>query len=165
MALPRAEANTKMSGESALKNSGKAASVRVGCRYPLRGALPFAPGERFPDARFRQPPHFHKTWREGTHQHPARRFKRKTLSSSTNQKNSGKLQIVMKENRYEMIIWWSVEDDVYVVDVPELPGCMAHGTTRQTAIKNAEAAIKFWIRTAKDDGSEIPQPRGRLLVA
>ena len=71
----------------------------------------------------------------------------------------------MKQNGYEMIIWWSVEDDAYVVDVPELPGCMAHGDTRQSAIKNAEDAIKFWIKTAKDDGKEIPQPRGRLLVA
>ena len=71
----------------------------------------------------------------------------------------------MKQNGYEMIIWWSNEDGAYVVDVPELPGCMAHGATRQSAIKNAEDAIKFWIKTAKDDGKEIPQPRGRLLVA
>ena len=71
----------------------------------------------------------------------------------------------MKQNGYEMIIWWSVEDAAYVVDVPELPGCMAHGDNRQAAIKNAEDAIKFWIKTAKDDGKEIPQPRGRLLVA
>lgn len=71
----------------------------------------------------------------------------------------------MKQNSYEMIIWWSAEDDAYVVDVPELPSCMAHGATRQAAIQNAEDAIKFWIKTAKDDGKEIPQPRGRLLVA
>jgi predicted RNase H-like HicB family nuclease len=71
----------------------------------------------------------------------------------------------MKPNSYEMIIWWSTADDAYVVDVPELHGCMAHGATRQAAIKNAEDAIKFWIRTAKDDGLEIPVPRGRLLVA
>jgi predicted RNase H-like HicB family nuclease len=71
----------------------------------------------------------------------------------------------MKQNGYEMIIWWSTEDDAFVVDVPELSGCMAHGDTRQVAIKNAEAAIKFWIKTAKDDGLEIPEPRGRLLVA
>jgi predicted RNase H-like HicB family nuclease len=51
------------------------------------------------------------------------------------------------------------------VDVPELPGCMAHGATRQAAIKNAEDAINFWIKTAKDDGKEIPEPRGRLVVA
>ncbi|MEO5803006.1 MAG: type II toxin-antitoxin system HicB family antitoxin [Verrucomicrobiota bacterium] len=67
--------------------------------------------------------------------------------------------------KHEMILWRSTEDDAYVVDVPELPGCMAHGATRQLAIKNAEDAIKFWIKTAKDDGKEIPQPRGRLLVA
>jgi predicted RNase H-like HicB family nuclease len=71
----------------------------------------------------------------------------------------------MKSNSYEMIIWWSVEDDAYVVDVPELPGCMAHGVTRQEAIQNAEAAIKFWIKTAREDGQEIPQPRGRLVYA
>ena len=71
----------------------------------------------------------------------------------------------MKPNSYEMVIWWSVEDDAYVVDVPELPGCMTHGNTRPSAIKNAEDAIKFWIKTAKEDGAEIPQPRGRLVVA
>ena len=71
----------------------------------------------------------------------------------------------MKPNRYEMIIWWSTEDDAYVVDVPELPGCMAHGSTRQAAIKNAEDVIKFWIKTAKDDSVEIPMPRGRLVFA
>jgi predicted RNase H-like HicB family nuclease len=66
---------------------------------------------------------------------------------------------------YEMIILWSAEDDAYVVDVPELPGCMAHGANRQTAIKNAEGAIKFWIKTAKEDGLEIPVSRGRLIFA
>ncbi|MGA2541585.1 MAG: type II toxin-antitoxin system HicB family antitoxin [Verrucomicrobiota bacterium] len=71
----------------------------------------------------------------------------------------------MKPNRYEMIVWWSEEDTAYVVDVPELPGCMAHGSTRHAAIKNAEDAIKFWIKTAKDDGLEIPLPRGRLVFA
>ena len=64
-----------------------------------------------------------------------------------------------------MIVWWSAEDAAYVVDVPELSGFMAHGDTRQDAIKNAEDAIKFWIKTAKDDGLEIPQPRGRLIFA
>jgi predicted RNase H-like HicB family nuclease len=64
----------------------------------------------------------------------------------------------MKTDTYEMIIWWSAEDEAYVVDVPELPGCMADGATRQ-------AAIKFWIKTAKDDGANIPEPRGRLVFA
>jgi predicted RNase H-like HicB family nuclease len=71
----------------------------------------------------------------------------------------------MKANSYEMIIWWSTEDDAYVVDVPELPGCMAHGSSRQEAIKSAEDAIKFWIKTAKEDRQEIPLPRGRLVYA
>src|SRR5436190_19979660 len=61
----------------------------------------------------------------------------------------------MKQNSYEMIIWWSAEDDAYVVEAPELPGCMAHGATRQAAIKNAKDAVKFWIKTAKEDGQEF----------
>jgi predicted RNase H-like HicB family nuclease len=71
----------------------------------------------------------------------------------------------MKADSYEMIIWWSEEDAAYVVDMPELPGCMAHGSTRRQAVKNAEDAIELWLRTAKEDGLEIPQPRGRLVFA
>ena len=71
----------------------------------------------------------------------------------------------MRANRYEMIVWWSDEDRAYVVDVPELPGCMAHGRNRQEAIANAESAIRFWIRTAREDGVVIPEPKGRLVFA
>ena len=71
----------------------------------------------------------------------------------------------MRIGNYRTVVVRSAEDDAYVVDVPELPGCMAHGATRQAALKNAEAAITFWIKTAKADGKEIRQPRGRLLVA
>ena len=71
----------------------------------------------------------------------------------------------MKSSRYEMIIWWSDEDEAFIVDVPELPGCMAHGRTRADAITNAENAIAFWIKTAKADGLAIPDPKGRLMVA
>jgi predicted RNase H-like HicB family nuclease len=71
----------------------------------------------------------------------------------------------MKKNNFEMIIWWSDEDGAFVVDVPELPGCMAHGKTRGIAIKNAEQAIAFWIETAESDGLPIPEPKGRLLYA
>lgn len=67
----------------------------------------------------------------------------------------------MKRHRYEMVIWWSAEDSAYVVDVPELPGCMAHGATQQAGIKNAEQAIDFWIKTSKKAGFEIPAPRSR----
>ena len=69
----------------------------------------------------------------------------------------------MKPNSYEMIIWWSAEDGAYVVDVPEVPGCMAHGKTRQDTLTNAEDAIHLWIKTAKDDSRKIPQPRGCLI--
>jgi predicted RNase H-like HicB family nuclease len=69
----------------------------------------------------------------------------------------------MKGDKYQMVIWWSTEDDAYVVNVPDLPGCMAHGRTRQEGIKNAEAAVGFWIDTTKCDGLEIPKPRERPM--
>jgi predicted RNase H-like HicB family nuclease len=71
----------------------------------------------------------------------------------------------MKESRYELIIFWDEADQIFVVDVPELPGCMAHGRTKSEAIAQAEAAIDLWIETAKEDGTAIPEPRGRLMFA
>jgi predicted RNase H-like HicB family nuclease len=71
----------------------------------------------------------------------------------------------MENARYEMIVWWSDEDNAFVVDVPELPGCMAHGNTRAEAIAHAEEAVAFWLKTAKEDGASIPEPKGRLVVA
>ncbi len=65
----------------------------------------------------------------------------------------------MKNSRYEMIIWWSDEDNAFVVDVPELPGCMAHGASRAEAIENGEEAIAFWLKTAKADGRPVRHPR------
>ena len=70
----------------------------------------------------------------------------------------------MENPRYEMIVWWSDEDNAFVVDVPVLPGCMAHGNTRAEAIGNAGSS-DFWLQTAKEDGIPIPQPKGRLVVA
>jgi predicted RNase H-like HicB family nuclease len=67
--------------------------------------------------------------------------------------------------KYELIIYWSEEDGRYVVEVPELPGCMADGESYKEAVKNAEAIISEWIETAKSLGREIPQPRGRLAFA
>ena len=64
-----------------------------------------------------------------------------------------------------MIIGWSDEGEAFIVDVPELPGCMAHGNTRAKAIANAEEAVTVWIEAAKADGIKVPSPRGRLLVA
>jgi predicted RNase H-like HicB family nuclease len=71
----------------------------------------------------------------------------------------------MKSTAYEMILWWSNEDDCYVVDVPELPGCMAHGSSRAEAIQNAEEAIALWVQSAREDGICVPKPKGRLLFA
>jgi len=71
----------------------------------------------------------------------------------------------MKESRYELIIFWEKADQIFVVDVPELPGCMVHGKSKREAITNAELAIDLWIETAKEDGVAIPEPRGRLMFA
>ncbi len=71
----------------------------------------------------------------------------------------------MKSTAYEMILWWSNDDECFVVDVPELAGCMAHGSTRAEAIQNAEDAISFWVKTAREDGLRVPKPKGRLLFA
>ena len=68
-------------------------------------------------------------------------------------------------NKYEIIIYWSDEDEAFIAEVPELPGCMADGTTYHEALSNAEVIIKEWIETAKELGRPIPQPKGRLLYA
>ncbi len=68
------------------------------------------------------------------------------------------------ENRYEIIIFWSDEDQAYVADVPELPGCMAHGNSHAAALENAQEAIALWIDTARELGRPVPQPKGRRLV-
>jgi len=69
------------------------------------------------------------------------------------------------EPRYELIIFWSDEDRAFVVDVPELPGCMAHGATREEALHSAEEAIELWLEVAREDGRVIPEPKGRRLVS
>lgn len=66
-------------------------------------------------------------------------------------------------NKYKQIIYWSEEDNRFIVEVPELPGCMADGTTETEALKNAEQVISEWIETARISGREIPQPEGRLV--
>jgi predicted RNase H-like HicB family nuclease len=67
--------------------------------------------------------------------------------------------------RYEIIIFWSTEDDAYIAEVPELPGCAADGSTYQEALANAEVVIGEWIETAKELGRPVPKPRGRLQFA
>ena len=68
-------------------------------------------------------------------------------------------------NKYEMIVYWSEEDRAFVVEVPELPGCMADGKTYQEAVSKAEVIIQEWIDTAKEVGRHIPEPKGRLMFA
>jgi len=68
-------------------------------------------------------------------------------------------------SKYEMIIYWSDEDQAFVVEVPELPGCMADGSTYREAVANAERIIEEWIQTAQELGREVPIPRGRLRYA
>lgn len=67
--------------------------------------------------------------------------------------------------KYERIIFWSEDDQRWLVDVPELSGCMADGETPAEALENSERVIAEWIETAKELGREIPQPKGRLMYA
>ena len=67
--------------------------------------------------------------------------------------------------KYEIILYWSVEDDAFIAEVPELAGCAADGPTQQEAIANAELVIAEWLETARELGRPIPEPKGRLLFA
>ncbi|HHP7235457.1 MAG TPA: type II toxin-antitoxin system HicB family antitoxin [Desulfobacterales bacterium] len=69
------------------------------------------------------------------------------------------------DKKYEIIIFWSNEDNAFVAEVPELPGCMADGETYQEALRNAEIIIDEWLETAKRLGRPIPKPKGRLAYA
>lgn len=68
-------------------------------------------------------------------------------------------------NKYERIVFWSEDDQKWLVEVPELAGCMADGQTPLEALTNAELIIEEWLATAKALGRDIPQPKGRLLYA
>ena len=65
--------------------------------------------------------------------------------------------------KYEIIIYWSDEDEAFVTEVPELPGCMAHGDSYGEAVQNAQDAIALWLDTAQEHGDPIPEPKGRRL--
>ena len=67
--------------------------------------------------------------------------------------------------KYELIIYWSIEDNAYIVEVPELAGCFADGETYKEAIENVEKVISEWIETAKELNRPIPFPKGRLIFA
>ncbi len=67
--------------------------------------------------------------------------------------------------KYEIVIYWSDEDDAFIAEVPELPGCMADGPTKSKALKAVEVVAREWIETARSLGRPIPQPRGKLMYA
>ena len=67
-------------------------------------------------------------------------------------------------HKYEIILYWSDEDRVFIAEVPELPGCMAHGDTQEAALKNANEATALWIETALEFGDTVPEPKGRRLM-
>lgn len=67
-------------------------------------------------------------------------------------------------HKYEIIIYWSNEDRAFVAEVPELPGCMAHGDTQAAALENANDAMQLWLDAAKDFGRPIPEPKGQRLM-
>ncbi len=67
--------------------------------------------------------------------------------------------------KYEIILYWSSEDEAFIAEVPELPGCAADGATRQEALANVEVVIAEWLETARELGRSIPEPKGRLLFA
>jgi len=68
-------------------------------------------------------------------------------------------------SRYELVIYWSNDDQRFIVEVPELPGCMADGMTYQEAVNNIEIVIAEWLKTAQELGRPIPKPAGRLMYA
>ena len=67
-------------------------------------------------------------------------------------------------DKYEIIIYWSNEDQAFIAEIPELPGCMAHGNTHEESLANAKTAMQLWIDTAREAGDPIPKPRGHRLV-
>jgi predicted RNase H-like HicB family nuclease len=71
----------------------------------------------------------------------------------------------MSKYRYEVIIYWSDEDQAFIAEVPELPGCAADGQTYQEAVANVETIIQEWIETALELGRPLPEPKGRLMYA
>ena len=71
----------------------------------------------------------------------------------------------MEKYKYEVIIYWSDDDNSYVAEVPELPGCMSDGTSYEEALTNVRIVIDEWIETAIEEGRAVPEPRGKLMYA
>ncbi len=67
--------------------------------------------------------------------------------------------------KYEIIIYWSPADEVFVAEMPELKGCIAHGDTQDEALKEIKAVAEEWLAIAREKGWQIPEPKGRLIFA
>lgn len=68
-------------------------------------------------------------------------------------------------NHFEIIIYWSDEDQAFIADVPELPGCATHGDTHESALAQVKQAMALWIEAAQANGRAVPQARGRRLLS
>lgn len=68
-------------------------------------------------------------------------------------------------SKYEVIIYWSNEDECFIAEVPELKTIMTHGDTQTEALQNAQEVIKLWLEVAREEGREIPEPKGKLMYA
>ena len=66
--------------------------------------------------------------------------------------------------KYEILMYWSNDDQAFIAEVPELPGCMAHGDTQENALKNIQEAIDLWVDSAHETGHDVPAPKGRRLM-
>ena len=67
-------------------------------------------------------------------------------------------------HKYEIVLYWSDEDQVFIAEVPELAGCMVHGDSQESALRNANEAVQLWIDTAREFGDLVPEPKGRRLM-
>jgi predicted RNase H-like HicB family nuclease len=109
----------------------------------------------------------HVSWSRRRDQPATRRRRRKALPVETGSINDPEVWIELEGealNRYELIIFWSDEDEAFVADVPELPGCVAHGASHEDALRNAKEAIQLWIDSAREAGVPVPEPKGRRLM-
>ncbi len=69
-------------------------------------------------------------------------------------------------HKYEIILYWSDEDQAFIAEVPELPGCVAHGNSQEAVLRNVNDAMQFWIERARELGRPVPEPKGeRLMLA
>ena len=122
-------------------------------------------GTRFREARTGQSSLVPEKWRGGEDKFAESRYQREAVPGQAGPggDSEGKAWFYTMI-KYEVIIYWSEEDRAFVAEVPELPGCVAHGDSQESALASAQEAIRLWIDTAKEFGDPIPEPKGRRLL-